>query len=136
MERFDLSGELQRIAAEYRHLHNDHNREGIEGSWRRRLQAQMEVLDQRFEALLTRWVRDEELCQRWRDHLRHRGAEPPTPSLAEPPLFLGIAETGSRVELRQLNDGYGIFFDGALGNRLTTGIESALNGGEHLVLAG
>ena len=111
--------ELRRIAQEFRHVRGEKAREGEEGSWRRHLGEQLQVLEQRFESLLECWVADPDLRDAWRAHL-HSGAQAPTgPALAETPWIIGQSEAGSRVEvLSQSGGGYEIRIEGQLSRRV------------------
>jgi hypothetical protein len=121
MERLNLGAALKQLATEYLHTQSEHRREGREGTWRRRLQARMTELEREFEALLARWVTDDELRRQWREHFHGHRAEPAAPALREPPVYKGRAESGSVIAVFGGDDGgYEAFVDGALALRLAT----------------
>lgn len=105
MERFDLGGELRKIVAAQRHLQNEHAREGQLGSWRRHFEADLKELDERFEALLQRWVKDDALREGWRAHLYHSAEEPDAPVLATPPEYKGRTPRGMTVVIDRIPAG-------------------------------
>jgi hypothetical protein len=119
MSRFDVNKELTKLVTEYHHLQNEHQREG-QGHWGRRSGAEMATVEQRFEALLSRWVRDDDGRRAWREHLHHRRPAPTPLRLADPPLFRGRSETGSRVEVRPGSDGMlDVVIDGVVSQRVS-----------------
>lgn len=101
MERFDLGGELRQIVKELRHLQNEHAREGQLGSWRRHFEAEVRELEERFEALVQRWIKDDALRERWRAHLYHFAEEPDAPVLAAPPEYKGRSPRGILVAIHR-----------------------------------
>jgi protein required for attachment to host cells len=69
---------------------------------------------QRFERLLSQWVNDEELRERWRCHLHEGAPAPGEPLFTPPPLFKGLTPSNAAIELRRASDGgYDIILDGA-----------------------
>ncbi len=107
------SRQLSQIAREFRHLQAEHEREGHNGSWRRRQGARLGELERQFDLLLARWVEDPAECERWREHL-HRGAAAPEPSAEETTLFEGRSELGRTIQIRALESGERIvLLDGA-----------------------
>jgi len=109
----DPLAQLSKIVGEFRHLQNEHAREGPEGSWRRRQRTRLEELEEGFDRLLQRWVPDPAEQARWRDHL-YRGAEQPSePPSEQPPVFRGRSEDGSMLLIRPVNQEYELTVDGA-----------------------
>lgn len=105
--------DLTHIARQFRHLQAEHEREGPEGSWRRRQGARLEDLEHRFETLLERWVRDPEQRERWHAHLYH-GASIPGLGAADVLIFKGASPQGSRLEIRRNEAGErSVFVDGS-----------------------
>ena len=105
---------LRRLADAYRHVEQEHVREPrSRGSTRHRLAEQMRDLASDFERILAEWTSDEALREQWRAFLHGRGAPPSLPQVARPPLFRGITDAGTRVELRPVADGYDVLVDGA-----------------------
>lgn len=97
---------LEELAAEYRHVKEEHERAGAESTVRRHLKARLDELEERFDRLLTEWVGSPELRGEWRKHLHHDGPLPAAPAAVEPaPVFKGKAASGSRVEVREREDG-------------------------------
>jgi len=72
----DPKTELEELAREYRHVRAEHEREGVEGSWRRRQEARLARIEKRFESVLTRNMHDEDTRDRWRRYL-YRGNPSP-----------------------------------------------------------
>lgn len=106
---------LTRLAAEYRHFQQEHEREPAERPTRRTLQARVTRIGERFEQLLAQWVDDEELRERWLRHLYKGDAAPEEPRMATPPEFLGVTDAGTRVEVRACEDGgFDLIVDGRL----------------------
>jgi hypothetical protein len=73
--------ELSEIARESCHLQAEHEREGAEGSWRRRQGARLAELERHFETLLERWVDAPTERDHWREHF-YRGGSRPEPGVA------------------------------------------------------
>lgn len=69
---------LEEIARQFRHTQAEHQREGVEGSLRRRHETELAHLEERFESLLKRSVGDPVLCEEWRQHLHGRHSSPGT----------------------------------------------------------
>lgn len=119
-----LREELEAIAEEFRHVREEHERAGAEGTVRRRHESTLADLDERFETLLARWVHGESLRAAWRRHLHHGEAAPAEPGPgAAPPLFVGRARA-LRLEVRELDDGAcEVVVDGTPVERLTSGAD-------------
>lgn len=134
--RFQPNEALEEIAAEYHHLQNEHKREGVAGSTRRRMESRLAALEERFHTILERWYPDEALRHAWREYLYARQPAPSSPPLASPPLFKGRSQTGSRAEVQEGEDGaYEIFVDGALMKRIPTPMTLEQRTEEHLMMA-
>jgi hypothetical protein len=111
--------ELQRLADEFRHLRDEHRREGELGSWRRRLQSRMSALEQQFTALSEHWLHDPSRRAAWLDYL-HKGGPLPDAALRPPVLFRGRSENGSTLEIRRGPDAQcEVVIDGAPVARLS-----------------
>lgn len=74
----DALTELEEMARQFRHRRGEHQREGVEGSFRRRQATELSRLEERFESLLERSVTDPGLRDRWRAHLHGREPSPGT----------------------------------------------------------
>ena len=113
------NAQLQELASHYRHLKNEHRREGEQGSRRRHLERQMEELKQKFETLLARWLPDQESQTIWQNYL-HRGGSVPEDELGRfPPVFLGRSPLNSLVEVQESDQGdYEVLVDGTQVQRL------------------
>ncbi|HEY8377394.1 MAG TPA: host attachment protein [Nannocystis sp.] len=120
-EGHPLADVLVRLAAEYRHFQQEHEREPAERPTRRVLAGKMRKLGEQFTQLVERWIDDEELRARWTAHLLTGGDPPDEPHFEPPPLFAGITEAGSRVEIRVADDGgYDLLVDGRIERHETT----------------
>lgn len=109
--------ELSKVAQEFRHVQGEHEREGVEGSWRRRQGSRLDELERAFEVLLERWIKDGEEQARWRDHL-YGGADEPEHHLSEePPLFRGRSELGSNIVIVANGAERHVLVDGSLVDR-------------------
>lgn len=104
--------QLVELGRAYHRLQQEHQREAPRSATRRRLRRDMDELDQRFERLVTGWVSDEDLRERWRLHF-YQGEPPPgEPRFAAAALFKGKTEANALIELRAAADGgYDIFLD-------------------------
>jgi protein required for attachment to host cells len=110
-----LTSLLTALGQEYRHLRSEHARERIGGATRHRLEVRMERLKERFQRLLRKWVAEETLEHAWLMYLHEGGARPSAPSVVTPPLFRGLTEAGSFVEVRASSDGAcDVLVDGAV----------------------
>ena len=110
--------ELDALARQYHHLHNEVERSDPESSTRRKLQDRLSEVRERFDRLLEEWVSDEELKQEWRDYLHTRVPEPDGPPPIEPLVFQGRTDAGSIVEVRGSKDEFGVWVDGSLQERI------------------
>lgn len=77
--------ELEETAHRYRRLHEEHRRSHPDGHTRRRLDARLAGLVERFERLLRKGAVDEQVRDRWREHLLHGGPAPDEPEAAPQP---------------------------------------------------
>jgi protein required for attachment to host cells len=106
---------LTRLAAEYRHYQQEHEREPVDRPTRRVLHAKVSRLGERFEQVVGQWVDDEALRERWVRYLYKGGDPPEGPRIATPPEFRGVTDAGTRVEIRACEDGgYDLVVDGRL----------------------
>lgn len=113
--------QLEALAAEYRHVHQEHRRAHADGTTRRHLENRLHELEQRLDQLLDEWVPDEDVQAAWRAHLRGGAPPPPSPTAAGVLVFRGAAETGSQVEIRERPNGdYEVAIDGTLVERVVT----------------
>lgn len=78
--------ELEQIAQQFRHTRAERQREGVEGSFRRRHAIELARLEERFESLLKRSVTDPDLCDLWRKHLHGSRSSPQTVRKAARPV--------------------------------------------------
>lgn len=106
---------LAQLGREYRHYQQEHERGRVDGTTRRRLEAKMQRLRERFERLVAHWIQDETLRGAWTKHFHEGGPAPDEPRIAAAPAFKGITETGSKVEVRPTEDGgYDVLVDGRI----------------------
>lgn len=77
--------ELEETTQRYRHLHEEHRRSHPQGHTRRRLEARLAALVDRFERLLRVGTDDEPTRERWRQHLLHGGPLPDLPEATPQP---------------------------------------------------
>jgi hypothetical protein len=111
--------ELDTLVHHYYHLRNDHERSQPESSMRRRFEAELLEVRERFERLLAEWVPDPEVQEAWREHIRNRGPVPQEPPAIRPLLFRGRSElSGSTVEVRRKDDELQVEVDGSLLERV------------------
>lgn len=114
-KRFDLLEWLTELGRQYRHFQQEHEREGARSATRHALDVKMQRLGERFRRLLSHWVQDEDLRLAWTQYLYEGGPPPTEPKIAPPPMFKGVAESGSLVEVRKSHDGgYVLLVDGAV----------------------
>ena len=105
--------ELEAIVAEHRHLLEEHRRAHADGRVRRHMEARLHELEARFDQLLDEWAPDANLQRAWHAHLHEGAAAPQQPAARSPLVFRGVAESGSRVEIRERPDGdYDVVVDG------------------------
>jgi hypothetical protein len=111
--------ELLRIAEEYRHLKNEHQRMRAEGAARRHMGARILALGERFARLVGGWEPDEERRDAWHRHLQSGTSPPPPTLIAGPLVFRGVRAGGSRIEVRDRGDGeLDLIVDGVRAERL------------------
>lgn len=90
---------LEALVRHYHHLRNEHERASPGGATRRRIEHRLLEVRERFDRVLAEWVHDEDLAQRWRDHLHYRAPEPDGPPPIRPLVFRGVSEAGSVGEV-------------------------------------
>jgi hypothetical protein len=73
---------------------------------------------ERFDRLLDKWVREEDLKEQWREYLHNHVPEPDGPPGIEPLVLRGLTDAGSTVEIRGSNDEFGVWVDGTLQERI------------------
>lgn len=92
------SDELERVAREYRHIHEDHRRMPARSQARRRLDRRLEKLRQRFERLLARAPMSDGDRLSWRARLKGGKSRAPSP-VVHALLFRGRSGVGSELRL-------------------------------------
>jgi protein required for attachment to host cells len=111
----DCVSRLVALAREFHHVQQEHGREGVQGTTRRGLEAKMQRLVVRFEALLDHWVTDGSLRDAWMRHLYQGDPAPDEPRFPAPLLFKGATEAGGIIEIRRAADGFhDVLLDGAV----------------------
>lgn len=96
--------DLWAITHEHNHVQQEHAR-ATSDSVRRKLEARLRALEERFEHALEEAVPAEGVRRAWREHLHHRGPAPAEPRETSPLLFRGRSEVGSEVVARQAPGG-------------------------------
>jgi hypothetical protein len=110
---------LEALVRHYHHLQGEHTRAAPEGRVRRRVEDRMLEVQERFERELAEWVRDDDLVQRWRDHLHHRAPAPDGPPAIRPVVFRGVNEARAVAEVRRKDGELAVTVDGTLAARLS-----------------
>jgi hypothetical protein len=112
----NLGAALARLAHEFRHYQQEHDREGPAGATRHGLSQKMQRSRQAFERLARELIEDEAQRENWMKYLAEGGAVPAEPDTKSPPLFKGVDDNaGSRVEIRPSDDGgFDVVVDGAI----------------------
>jgi protein required for attachment to host cells len=101
--KVSLIEQLSQLARQYRHFHLEH------------LPMRMRDVREKFERLLEHWVDDEALRHAWEKCLYEGGPAPDEPKMGTPPLFKGLDQVGSRIEVRPCDDGgYDVVADGSI----------------------
>jgi hypothetical protein len=114
-----LREELEALAHQYLHLHNELERTQQESSTRRKLDARLLEVRDRFDRVLDEWVTDPDLREQWREYLHNRVPEPAEPRAIEPLVFRGVSDvSGSVVEVRGRSDDFQVWVDGTLAERV------------------
>ncbi|MGK4007994.1 hypothetical protein WMF31_35585 [Sorangium sp. So ce1036] len=108
--------DLLALVHEHNHVHNEHRRTTAE-SVRRKLDARVLEIEDRFERALAEAIPDEALRRAWRDHLHRRGPAPDEPPPVSPLVFRGRSEVGSEAVAREKAGGIHIEVDGAVYDR-------------------
>jgi hypothetical protein len=107
-------GELQEVAHEYRHVHEEHRRAQPRSRARRHLEVRLQQLRRSFERLLAAAPVSEGDRRRWRMQLRAGVAAVPPPADVRPLLFRGRSDSGSELRLAAGADGTVVtWIDGA-----------------------
>ena len=110
--------ELDLLVHEVLHVRNEHARTTAPGI-RRRLEARLADLEQRFDRTLHAEVPDEAARMAWRAHLQGHAPAPAEPHEVPAVLFQGRSEAGSQVVVRAARDGeLPIEVDGAVVTRV------------------
>jgi hypothetical protein len=120
LEGLPLRDELDALVHHYLHLQNEHKRAPVHSALRRRIEARLLDVQDRFDRLLEEWVPEEDLRRAWLEHLHSRGPAPDGPPAVRPLVFAGVAEvTGSELEIRgSRGEELEVRIDGALVERL------------------
>lgn len=106
--------ELEQLAHEYRHVHEDHHRAPPRSRVRRDLEARLREVRDRFERLLAEAPVSDVDRRRWRDRLRRGVEAPSSPTDVPSLLFRGRSDTGSELRLAAGRRGtIDAFVDGA-----------------------
>jgi hypothetical protein len=108
---------LTDLGHQYRHFQQEHEREGARSATRHTLSTKMRQLEERFARLLDHWVGHEKLRLAWIQYFHQGGVPPSEPKVAKPPVFRGVTESGSRIEVQARNGGYDLIVDGSIDTR-------------------
>ena len=100
------------------HLHNEVERSRPNSSVRRKLEDRQLDVRERFDRLLDEWVENDELRDRWREHLHAHGPAPAEPEEIAALVFRGENDAGSVVEVRPYGSELRMFVDGSLLERV------------------
>lgn len=126
--------QLRQVAAEFRHLRNEHKREGEHGRTRREIGTRLDAYEQRFQTLLDHWVYDESTREAWREHFYRGGAAPDDELERAPPIFLGRSAAGSEIRIGPSNNGeYDVVIDGTRVDRESSTLTIPANGTAHIL---
>jgi hypothetical protein len=110
---------LEALARQYHHLQNEHKRFPEGSTMRRRIEARLLDVGERFDRTLDEWVTEDDLRESWRRHLHYRAAVPEGPAAVRPLVFRGISDAGSVVEIRGgKGDDLDVVVDGSLVERI------------------
>jgi hypothetical protein len=88
------------LVHEILHVHNEHARASA-SAVRRKLEARLLELEERFERVLTESVPDEALRLLWHEHLHQRAPAPAEPPPVRMILFRGRSEAGSELVVHE-----------------------------------
>jgi hypothetical protein len=110
--------ELEALVHFSLHLHNEVERTRPNSSVRRKLEDRQLDVRERFDRLLDEWVQDDEVRERWREHLHAHGPAPSDPKGIAPLVFRGENDAGSVVEVRPHGNELRVFVDGSLLERV------------------
>jgi len=110
--------ELEALTHFYLHLHNELERTKPGSSIRRKTEDRLLDVREQFDRLLDEWVDDDELRERWREHLHTHGPAPAEPKGIPQLVFRGENDAGSVVEVRPDGNELRVFVDGSLLERV------------------
>jgi hypothetical protein len=114
-----IGEELDALARHYHHLQVEHQNAQPESSVRRRIEAKLLGVRERFDGVLEAWVPDDELRAEWRAYLDHHASRPEQPGVIAPRAFLGRGEvSGTVIDVRRAHDAHEIWADGVLTERV------------------
>lgn len=117
--RVPVGEELNALARHYHHLQVEHQNARPESSVRRRIEAKLLGVRERFDRVLEEFVPDEELRTRWRAYLDHHAPLPDEPGVIDPRVFFGRSEvSGTVIDVRRSHDAHEIWADGVLTDRV------------------
>jgi hypothetical protein len=106
---------LRQLAREYQQARAVSKGASPDGSARRRAEALVKALGERFESTLVHWVPDEGLREQWRGFFYRGAAAPGEPRFEVAPLFRGRSEDDAVLEVLEADDGgHDLFIDGVL----------------------
>ena len=109
---------LEALVRQYHHLRSEHERARPNSGVRRRIEARLLDVRERFDRALAEWVPDDDLAQAWREHLHYRAGEPNGPTAIQPLVFTGLSQAGSVAEVREHENGeLHVVIDGSLAER-------------------
>lgn len=127
LEEIPLREELEALVHRYHHLQNEHQRAEPESSIRRRIEADVRDVRERFDRTLEEWIADEELRAQWRAHIDSKQPEPDEPAAIRPVVFEGVSEvSGSIVQITGPPDDLRVEVDGTLVERVVAGKDFAI----------
>ncbi len=125
--------QLHQIAAQFRHLRNEHKREGEHGRTRRDIGARLAEFENRFQTLLEHWVSDEAAREAWHEHFYRGGAEPTDDLARNPPVFVGRSGAGSELRIVPgANREHDVTIDGVRVDRTPSTLSIPMQGTVHI----
>lgn len=106
---------VHQLTDSYRHLQQEHQRQGEKGTIRRKIRQEMSDTARDFEQLTARWLEDDSQRREWIRYFYHGGPFPEAPKIRTPPEFMGITEEGARIEIYpSMDGGHDIVIDGSV----------------------
>jgi hypothetical protein len=127
LEARPLREELEAIARHYHHLQNEHKHAARESGARRRLDARLLHVRERFDRLVLELPPDDEARRAWSRHLHYREPMPTVPPAILPLVFSGKSDAGSMIEIRGRNgDELAVEIDGSLVERIAASKDLAV----------